>query len=86
VPPPLTVLPTQTRRERGPAHNRRPVPTALPPSPLGENGERVEQTIEHLHELAELGFEVAPGSLAGVGTMRPLGLMAERVISAVEKF
>jgi hypothetical protein len=51
VPPPLTVLPTQTRRERGPAHNRRPVPTALPAVPLGENGERVEQTIEHLHEL-----------------------------------
>ena len=53
---------------------------------LGENGERVEQTIEHLHELAELGFEVAHGSLAGVGTMRPLELMAERVIPAIEKF
>jgi F420-dependent oxidoreductase-like protein len=53
---------------------------------LGENGERVEQTIEHLHELAELGFEVAHGSLARVGTMRPLDLMAERVIPALEKF
>jgi F420-dependent oxidoreductase-like protein len=53
---------------------------------LGENGERVEQTIEHLHELAELGFEVAHGSLATVGTMRPLDLMAERVIPAIEKF
>jgi F420-dependent oxidoreductase-like protein len=53
---------------------------------LGENGERVEQTIEHLHELAELGFEVAHGSLARVGTMRPLDLLAERVIPAIEKF
>jgi F420-dependent oxidoreductase-like protein len=53
---------------------------------LGENGERVEQTIEHLHELAELGFEVAHGTLARVGTLRPLELMAERVIPATEKF
>lgn len=53
---------------------------------LGENGERVEQTIEHLHELAELGFEVAHGTLLRVGTLRPLELMAERVIPAIEKF
>jgi F420-dependent oxidoreductase-like protein len=53
---------------------------------LGENGERVEQTIEHLHELAELGFTVAHGTLARVGTLRPLELMAERVIPAIEKF
>jgi F420-dependent oxidoreductase-like protein len=53
---------------------------------LGENGERVEQTIEHLHELAELGFTVAHGTLARVGTLRPLELMAERVIPAIGKF
>ncbi len=53
---------------------------------LGERGERVEQTIEHLHELAGLGVQVAHGSLAGAGTLRPLELMAERVIPAVEKF
>ena len=53
---------------------------------LGENGERVEQTIEHLHELSELGFTVAHGTLARVGTLRPLELLAERVIPAVEKF
>ena len=53
---------------------------------LGENGERVEQTIEHLHELSELGFTVAHGALARVGTLRPLELMAERVIPAIEKF
>jgi len=32
-PPRLIVAPPQTRRERGPAHNRRPVLAALPPSP-----------------------------------------------------
>jgi F420-dependent oxidoreductase-like protein len=53
---------------------------------LGENGERVEQTIEHLHELSELGFTQAHGTVARVGTLRPLDLMAERVIPAVEKF
>jgi F420-dependent oxidoreductase-like protein len=53
---------------------------------LGENGERVEQTIEHLHELSELGFTVAHGTLAQVGTLRPIELMAERVIPAIEKF
>jgi F420-dependent oxidoreductase-like protein len=53
---------------------------------LGENGERVGQTIEHLHELAELGFTVAHGTLAQAGTLRPLELMAERVIPAIEKF
>jgi F420-dependent oxidoreductase-like protein len=52
----------------------------------GENGERVQQTIEHMHELSELGFEVAHGTLARIGTLRPLDLMAERVIPPVEKF
>ena len=53
---------------------------------LGPNGERVQQTIEHLHELSELGFTVGHGTLARVGTLRPIELMAERVIPAVEKF
>jgi F420-dependent oxidoreductase-like protein len=53
---------------------------------LGQHGERVEQTIEHLHQLAGLGIEVAHGGLARVGTLRPLDLMAERVIPAIEKF
>jgi F420-dependent oxidoreductase-like protein len=50
---------------------------------LGPNGERVEQTIEHLHELAGLGIEVAHGALADVSTPGTLELMAERVIPAV---
>jgi F420-dependent oxidoreductase-like protein len=53
---------------------------------LGEHGEKVEQTIEHLHELAELGIQVAHGGLADVGSLRPLDLMAEQVIPAVDKF
>jgi F420-dependent oxidoreductase-like protein len=50
---------------------------------LGPRGERVEQTIEHLHELAELGIEVAHGALAGVSRPGTLELMGQRVIPAV---
>jgi F420-dependent oxidoreductase-like protein len=50
---------------------------------LGPRGERVEQTIEHLHELAELGIEVAHGTLAAVSKPGTLDLVAERVIPAV---
>jgi hypothetical protein len=53
---------------------------------LGPNGERVEQTIEHLHELAGLGIQVAHGGLANVSKPGTLELMAERVIPAVADF
>ena len=53
---------------------------------LGPNGENVQQTIEHLHELAGLGITVAHGTLTDVGSLRPLDLMAEQVIPALEKF
>jgi alkanesulfonate monooxygenase SsuD/methylene tetrahydromethanopterin reductase-like flavin-dependent oxidoreductase (luciferase family) len=53
---------------------------------LGPRGEKVQQTIEQLHELGELGIDVAHGSLAGVSTLRPLELMGEQVIPAIEKF
>ena len=50
---------------------------------LGASGEHVEATIEHLHELANLGVQVAHGALKDVESMRPLELMAERVIPAL---
>ena len=53
---------------------------------LGENGENVEKTIEELHELSELGVQVAHGAVFEVGTLRPLELMGERVIPAISKF
>jgi F420-dependent oxidoreductase-like protein len=53
---------------------------------LGPNGENVSQTIEQLHELGELGIDVAHGAVAGVSTLRPLELMGEQVIPAIEKF
>jgi hypothetical protein len=46
----------------------------------------VEQTIEHLHQLAGLGIQVTHGTLIGAGSLRPLELMAERIIPAVGTF
>jgi F420-dependent oxidoreductase-like protein len=53
---------------------------------LGENGEHVNQTIESLHQIAELGFSQAHGSLINVSKPGQLELLAEKVIPAVEKF
>ena len=50
---------------------------------LGAHGEHVEQTVEHLHDLAGLGIQVAHGALANVSRPGTLELMAERVIPAV---
>jgi F420-dependent oxidoreductase-like protein len=50
---------------------------------LGEHGEHVERTIEHLRELADLGIQVAHGALAHVSQPGTLELMGERVIPAV---
>jgi len=50
---------------------------------LGERGQNVERTIEHLHELADLGIQVAHGALANVSQPGTLELMGERVIPAV---
>jgi hypothetical protein len=53
---------------------------------LGEHGERIDQTIAHLRELADLGIQVAHGTLIGAGSLRPIELMAERVIPVLETF
>jgi F420-dependent oxidoreductase-like protein len=53
---------------------------------LGENGENVNRTIEQLHQLAELGYTQAHGTLLRVSLPGQLDLLAERVIPAAEKF
>ncbi len=50
---------------------------------LGPNGEHVDQVIEHLHELSQLGVQVAHGAVLDVGSLKPLELMVERVIPAL---
>jgi F420-dependent oxidoreductase-like protein len=53
---------------------------------LGATGEHVQQTIESLHELSELGFSVAHGSLIDVSKPGQLDLFNERIIPALAKF
>jgi F420-dependent oxidoreductase-like protein len=53
---------------------------------LGASGENVNKTIESLHELAELGFSQAHGTLLDVSKPGQLDRLAEKVIPAVEKF
>jgi len=53
---------------------------------LGSRGENVQQTIEYLHQAAELGFTQVHGSLIGVSKQGQLDLLAEQVIPAAAKF
>lgn len=53
---------------------------------LGADGENVQQTIENLHELSQLGFTVAHGTLLGVSRARQFDLFAERIIPALAAF
>jgi alkanesulfonate monooxygenase SsuD/methylene tetrahydromethanopterin reductase-like flavin-dependent oxidoreductase (luciferase family) len=53
---------------------------------LGERGERIPETISHLHDLSQLGITVAHGSLAGVSTLRPLDLLATQLIPTIAPF
>lgn len=57
--------------------------TVLTPFDLGPDGEKVDATIGHLHELAELGIDVAHGAVRDAESLRPLELMAERVVPAL---
>jgi alkanesulfonate monooxygenase len=50
---------------------------------VGANGEKVNELIDQLGELAELGIQHAHGLLYNVGTIRPIEIMGERVIPAV---
>jgi F420-dependent oxidoreductase-like protein len=49
---------------------------------LGEHGERVDETLAALQELASLGIQTVYGGVKDAHTLRPLEIMAERVIPA----
>jgi F420-dependent oxidoreductase-like protein len=50
---------------------------------LGERGEKVDETIDGLHRMAGLGFQVAHGSLRNVWHTDQFQLFAERIVPAV---
>jgi F420-dependent oxidoreductase-like protein len=52
----------------------------------GPDGERVDQIVEHLQELADLGVQVAHGAVLNVGMLEPLEVMVDQVIPAAADF
>jgi F420-dependent oxidoreductase-like protein len=57
--------------------------TTAIPFDVGARGERVAQTVDELGNLAELGFDVVHGSVAGDEPLRELELLGTEVIPAV---
>lgn len=57
--------------------------TVVFPFDLGAGGERVEQTLDGLRSLADIGVQVAHGRVAGEPDVRPFELLGERVVPAV---
>jgi F420-dependent oxidoreductase-like protein len=51
---------------------------------VGDKGEKVQQVIDQLGQLAELGFQAAIGNVANVWQLTPLEIIAQQVIPAVQ--
>jgi F420-dependent oxidoreductase-like protein len=50
---------------------------------VGAHGERVDQIVADLHNLAATGFQVAHGRVTDVSALRPLELIGKEVVPAV---
>jgi hypothetical protein len=50
---------------------------------IGENGERVDETIEDLRRLAGLGFTVAHGGIRNVHDLKKIEIIRDRIMPAV---
>jgi F420-dependent oxidoreductase-like protein len=50
---------------------------------VGERGEKASEVVDHLGELAVLGFDAAIGMVTGVWQLTPLEVIAEKVIPQV---
>ncbi len=50
---------------------------------VGERGERAAEVVDQLGGLAEMGFDMAIGAVAGVWNLRPLEIIGSQVIPAV---
>ncbi|HEX4223276.1 MAG TPA: LLM class F420-dependent oxidoreductase [Pseudonocardiaceae bacterium] len=53
---------------------------------VGENGERVGETVQRLRELADMGVQAAVGMVTDVHLIKPLEIIANEVIPAVAEF
>jgi hypothetical protein len=50
---------------------------------VGDNGERVDETIAELRQLASLGVQVAHGSVRDVWRITPLEIIGKEIVPAV---
>jgi F420-dependent oxidoreductase-like protein len=53
---------------------------------VGENGEHTDRVIAELKDLADLGIHTAIGGVKDVSGIKPLEIIAERIIPAVAEF
>jgi F420-dependent oxidoreductase-like protein len=53
---------------------------------VGENGEKVGETVQRLRELADMGVQTALGVVADAHLIKPLEIIANEVIPAVAEF
>jgi F420-dependent oxidoreductase-like protein len=53
---------------------------------LGERGEKVDEILASLKELADLGVQTAHGKVVGAGSIEPLKLMGREIIPVVAGF
>ncbi|HEY4021032.1 MAG TPA: LLM class F420-dependent oxidoreductase [Pseudonocardiaceae bacterium] len=53
---------------------------------VGENGERVGETVKRLRELADMGVQTALGMVVDVHLIKPLEIIANEVIPVVAEF
>jgi F420-dependent oxidoreductase-like protein len=60
--------------------------TATMPFDLGDKGERVDETLAALKEMADLGIQVAHGKVVNAGAIEPLKLMGREIIPAAATF
>jgi F420-dependent oxidoreductase-like protein len=56
------------------------------PFDLGERGEKVDEILASLKELADLGVQTAHGKVVGAGSIEPLKLMGREIIPVVAGF
>ncbi|HEU5161498.1 MAG TPA: LLM class F420-dependent oxidoreductase [Streptosporangiaceae bacterium] len=58
--------------------------TVIFPFDVGDGGEKVDEVVARLRELAALGFDVAHGWVTNVSRITPLEILGQQVIPAIE--
>jgi alkanesulfonate monooxygenase len=60
--------------------------TVMTPLDVGRDGEKVDELLDQLRDLAKLGIQHVHGQVPGVASIRPLEIVGERVIPVAAEF